>query len=172
MTGNTSERTPLTSREYYAIREMFGIVSTYEKAMGHLEKRAKKLPGAWRDMHMISAKAQRLIAALLSTVPADKLKLVEKELDNTVVNVDVVRRGLPQPKTDAFTYVPQEALETLIGGIVQEQCLLCEKDKRQSKKCPWRIAIEATYPWELPELHKEHCRFSGWTIENEGSDGE
>ena len=172
MTGNEPERTPLTSREYYAIREMFGIVSTFEKTMGYLEKRAKKLPGAWRDMNMISAKGQRLIAALLSTVPADKIKLIEKELHNTVVNVDVVRRGLPEPKIDEFTYVPQKALETLIDGIVQEQCFLCEKDKRQSKKCPWRKAIEATYPWELPEQYKEHCRFSGGTIELEGSGGE
>lgn len=170
MTGNAPERTPMTSREYYALREIFGIISSFETCKGHLQKRAKSLPGAWRDMNMIGAKAERLLAQLLSTIPAEKLGLIEKELQNTVVNVEVVRRGLPQPKKDAFTYVPQEALETLIGGIVQEQCLLCEKDKRQSKKCPWRIAIEATYPWELPELHKEHCRFSGWTIEHEGSD--
>lgn len=172
MNSGAPERTPLSSREYYSIREIFGIVSSYEKAMGWLEKRAKKLPGVWRDMNMISAKAQRVVAAMLSTVPAEKLKLIEKELDNTEVSVDVVRRGLPQPKTDAFTYVPQEPLETLISGIVEHECVFCEKSKREAKKCPWCKAIEATYPYELPELNKEHCRFSGFVIEHEGSDGE
>lgn len=172
MTSERPDRTELTSREYYAIRELFGLVSSFERTKGLLEKRAKKLPGTWRDMNMIVAKGMRVMAALLSTVTIEKLKIISKELDNTVVNVDVVKRGMPQRKADTFTYVPTEALETLLRGIVQNECVFCEKTKREAKKCIWHNAIEATYPFELPELHKEHCRFSGFTIEHEGSDGE
>lgn len=167
MSEKTPERIPLTGREYYALREMFGLISCYGKSLGYLEKRAKTLPGVWRDMHMISAKTERVIAALLSTVPTDKLRQIERELENTYVSVEVRRTVIAQPEREMFTYVPQKPLEALIEGVLRGECMFCEKDQRESKKCPWRKAIEATYPYELPEVYKEHCRFSGFTIDEE-----
>ena len=166
------DRTPLTQEEYYSLRLVFGFVTAIENALPVIEKRARRVPGAWRDLKMLSTKGQGLITKLLTTVPSEKIRIIYKELRNMRTRVDIIQPGLPEPEHDGFTYVPTDALDALIRGVVTWECAFCEKDKKAARRCEWRKVIEATYPYDLPEKGNEGCRFSGWTIEHNGGEYE
>lgn len=165
MNDKEPERIPLTGREYFALREIFGIVDCYDNALNYLEKRAKMLPGVWRDMKLISKKAETVTRALLSTVPKDKLLQISIELRNTVVNVDVVRsKSVVPQERKLFTYVPTREMSEVLLGLAEEKCAFCSKTKREAKKCPWFSAISAMYQYELPDVKEDHCQLCGYFI--------
>ena len=170
--GQAEERWPLSGREYFAIRQLFAIVSSYEHSMTQLEKRAKAIPGAWRDLKMLSAKSENLIAALLRTVPANKLQQIQRELGSTTVTVEVKGAANSKLERGAFQYVPCEALETLIQHMIDWECFSCEKCGKEAKKCPYRETIEACFPYEMSFKDKEYCAYSGMNIQTEEAAGE
>ena len=55
MMENNLERYRLTRDEYYALRTIFGLVSSYELNLDKLEKRIKTIPGGWRDAKLIAS---------------------------------------------------------------------------------------------------------------------
>ena len=44
------DRFPLSGREYYALRELFGVVSTFNNCAGELDKRVRSIPGAYLSL--------------------------------------------------------------------------------------------------------------------------
>ena len=52
---NNLERYRLTRDEYYALRTISGLVSSYELNLDKLEKRIKTIPGGWRDAKLIAS---------------------------------------------------------------------------------------------------------------------
>lgn len=83
------DRFPLSGREYYALRELFGVVSTFNNCAGELDKRVRSIPGAYRDYRMIQSVAEKLVRKLLTTVPKNKLVQISKELKYTRIVVEV-----------------------------------------------------------------------------------
>ena len=80
-----------SERDYYATRELFGIVSTFNKCSGELERRVREIPGGWRDFRLIQTLSEKLLIGILRTVPQKKLAAIKRELDNTEVLVNVRR---------------------------------------------------------------------------------
>ena len=89
-----------SEREYYATRELFGIVSTFNKYAGLLEHRVREIPGGWRDLRMLMTVSEKLLKSILRTVPKKKLAAIQKELRNTEVIVNVRNTVAPPAKTD------------------------------------------------------------------------
>ena len=159
---------PLSGREYYALRQLFGIASGFETTLGDLKDRAKLTPGTWRDMKMISAVSDKAITALVRSIPTRKLQQVLKELENTVVSVEVRGgAGLPVSKREPFCYAPEKSIELLIQSTLEWQCFACEKSPKQAKKCPYRKAIDDVFPYEQPGDTPELCKYSGLNLEVE-----
>lgn len=167
-------RYPLSGHEYYSIQQLFGIVSSFEKAMSRLKERAALKPGTWRDMKMISAVGSKTITSLLSTVPIKKLKQIRIELNNTEVKAEVKGGGdgLPSHKNTEFCYTPEAAVDLLIQNALEWQCLFCEKSTKEAKKCPYRVAIDACFPYERPGGTPELCKYSGYSLEVENEQPE
>lgn len=158
---------PLTEKEYYAIRELFGAVSALEKYAGILERRAKINPGTWRDLRMMQEKAKGVLHGLLITIPIEKLRMIQKELPYIRVSVDVVKHKEPRRKNDEYTYVPTEAMETIMQEAIDWRCFACDNEGQDIWKCPLRKALEATYPFKLPGDNMKNCKFSGLNLGEE-----
>lgn len=166
------ERWPLSGREYFAIRQLFAIISSYEHSMTQLEKRAKAIPGAWRDLKMLSAKSQNLLSDLLGTVPENKLKQIMRELKSMEVTVEVKGAANSKLERGQFQYVPCEALETLIQKTLDWECYFCEKCGKEAKNCSTRKVIEDCFPYEMHFKDKEYCAYSGMNVQTEEAAGE
>ena len=156
-----------TEREYYALREVFGLVSTFDRCAGQLEKRLKLIPGAWRDYRMIQTVALKLIQMLLYTIPEKKKKQISAELHNTITEVTVKKPSITADMKsyydDNLTYVSQLALERITRRCVEFDCIFCEKAGKEAKRCQLRQDIESTYHFELfTDFQKNRvCPFAG-----------
>lgn len=155
-----------SQREYYATRELFGIVSTFNKCAGELERRVREIPGGWRDLRLITTLSEKLLSNILKTVPLKKLAVIKKELNSTEVIVSV-RNDVARPTqadTDGFTYVSQRALERITQRVVDFECFCCDKKGADAKHCQLRKDIEATYIFDYPCPAKKECPFAGMTF--------
>lgn len=169
-------RYPFSQREYYAFRELFGIVSTCSKYMYELEKRAKAAaPGTWRDLRLIEALNEKVMRAMLRTIPKNKLNQIQAELQHTQVIVQVNRsitRG-ENDYDDNLTYVSQRALERITGIAVDNECLFCEKCGKDVKRCQLRKDIESTYMFDIQDMAKDgHCLYAGFYVERDTTETE
>ncbi len=164
-------RYPLSEREYYALRELFGIVNTFSEKAGELEPRAKLQPGVWRDLRMIQSVAAKAMAALLRTVPARKLIQINRELANTQVLVNVNRSICEKPdqNDDNLTYVSQRALERITQIAVNSECLFCEKQGADARHCQLRKDIESTYMFDTGSS-KTECQYAGMIFSERSRD--
>lgn len=161
------ERFPLSGREYYALRELFGIVSTFNNCADSLNKRVRSIPGgAYRDYRMIQTVSEKLLTEILKTIPYNKLLQISKELRCTHVTVEVrpeIGRRLKHDGENMLTYVPQRALERITEHAIDIECRFCEKSGKDAKHCQLRRDIEATYHYDYPDDGKE-CPFAGLAI--------
>ena len=161
-TNTPAERVPLTGREYYALRALMGIVSTFETEDVSLEKRLKSIRGGWRDIKLIEKLSSKLLDLILTTVPQKKLEQIRLEISHTRVEISVVRDVAGRYKPN-FTYVPNEALEWLEEQVIDMNCMLCDKTDKESKRCPIRRNIEALYMYDFPE--RKGCPIAQLNIE-------
>lgn len=157
------ERVNLSGREYYTLRSLMAVVSTFEACSGDLEKRIRTIPNGYRDLRLIMATANRLFEKLLSTIPEKKLKQIQHEIKFTRLEVKV-NPDYTGRKESPFTYVPQENLEWLTEKIIDMECAFCDKSCKESKKCEIRRNIEALYHYDFPEI--TGCPLATMNLEN------
>lgn len=158
-----------SEREYYATRELFGIVNTFNKCAGELKRRTQKFPGGWRDLRLITVLSEKLLIGILRTVPLKKLAAVRRELENTEMIVQVKRTAVQHSENEigGYTYVPQRALERITQRVVDYECFCCERHGADAKHCPLRKDIESTYMFEYPCRKEKECPFQGLTFGGE-----
>ena len=163
-------RFPLSGREYHALRALFGNVSAFASCADELTKRTKAVPGAYRDMKCIMALSDKLLDSVLSTVPAKKLGMIRRDLKNVKVEVKVGRDFTGQ-KPDGYCYVPETPLTRLMDSVMSNECLLCDKQGAEAKKCQFRKDLDALMPWDLP-VKGDACPFQTLIWNPEGGDDE
>lgn len=163
------ERTKLSGHEYYALRSLIGVVSTFQANETAIEKRIRTIPNGWRDLKLIESVANKLFRNILDTIPKQKLLQIQKELVNVRVEVNVIP-DYTGKKKDCFTYVPQDKLEWLEDQVCSVNCDFCTKTLEESRKCPVRKNIEGLHHYDFPE--KVGCPMAQYNmdIDSEGSD--
>ena len=157
---NNLPRIPLTNREYYALREVFGIVNAFDKCSRDLKNRCQQIPGGWRDLRLICTKAEKLMGDLLHTVPYEKLRTMKAELGQITCEVKCVKDYTGRLKNEGFSYVPDEALSRVVARLIGYECLICEKSAKQGKRCPIFKDISDLYPWPMPP-RGDRCPLAG-----------
>lgn len=159
---------PLSGNEYYAVREIFAVISAFESSMGYLRDRAKLTPGTWRDMNLVLKLSQKIIDVLLRSIPTKKLVQIKSDISRTVVSVEVRQpHATGAPKDPDFVCIPAPTLDYLIGIVMDIECFACERRGREIKKCPIRPAIEDTFPFEIPEPENDGCKFCNYHIDHD-----
>lgn len=157
------ETKPLSNREYYALRELFGVVNSFSRNADELRRRAQSIEGAEEKLDKITGLAEELMFDLLKTIPTKKLLAIRKELEHTVCYVKVIQ---DYTKTDdrEFVYIPAEAVDGLVNRVINMECLVCEKNAKQAKKCKVWQDITPCYPWEIKPKNEALCPFAGCLI--------
>lgn len=65
-------RYPLSHAEYQALRSIFGAKNALEQTHHDLERRVRLIPGGWRDFRLVMTLIDKLMAAVLGTIPQKK----------------------------------------------------------------------------------------------------
>jgi hypothetical protein len=153
---------PLSNREYYALRELFGIVNSFTRNADFLKHRLEMIPNGTEDMSNIATAAENLMFEILKTIPTKKLFAIRQELENTVCEVKVLYNFA---KTDdrEFVYIPAVSVDRLVTRVMNSECLICDKNAKQAKKCPIFEDISACYPWNIPPKG-DACPLAGYFI--------
>lgn len=161
-----NERPPLSYREYRALRQLFGIVDSWDEQGSELKKRLKLIPGGWRDARMLMAVSERLLRKVCETIPMKKLAMIQKELNSTTCEI-VVKNTISPDKQEAFTYVEEETLERVTSLAMEINCLFCKKCGKDARNCQLRKDIERLYMWDFPKVKDgQHCHFAAGVVED------
>lgn len=157
---------PVNGREYAAMQALFAVLSTYQVAGPVLEARLRKLGGGiWRDFRMIQVKMDRIIRALLSTVPVNKLQQIERNFSMTRVYVKTEAPGIATKDASSWVYVPATALDYVLNVLIENNCLLCDKTEVEGRHCPHRKALEDCLPHQVDVARgSERCKFSDLSL--------
>ena len=150
-------RYPLSTREYDALRTVFGAVNALD--IDTLKDRCGLIKNGWRDIRLAHSLLKRVMQELLCTVPAKKLMTIRTELKHTVCELKV--KPPSSMSLGGSVYVDHQALVKLAERAISMDCLFCDKDAKQGKRCPLYKALNACFPYELCEPTDEKCPFAG-----------
>lgn len=148
-----SERMMPNRTEYESIMNIVGAWNALEKNADNLKKRASKVPGTWRDIQLVRVKLAKISQNILQTVPSNRLARLSHDMRNTMSYVEVKRDVTGLAQKESYHYVNDSALWSLIGRVVNTECLFCEKKGREITRCPLQRDLAEMYPWstERPE---------------------
>lgn len=152
-------RYPLSHAEYQALRAIFGAKNALEQTHHDLERRVRLIPGGWRDFRLVMTLIDKLMAAVLGTIPQKKLLAMRAELSRTICEIKV--QGVTGTLSDdkLLTVVPQGSLEYVITQSMKLDCWCCERC--DYKKCELFKAIQALYHYDF--LKTETCPLADMT---------
>lgn len=159
---STQERKYLTSGEYQALRSIFAAVSELATHETAIKSRARFVKNGWRDFRQCTTTLVRLMERIMNTIPLDKIRTIQRELDNTQLLIKV--NAAPIKVDDGITYIGVKDLEKLVQKACENECMLCEKDKAGVRHCEMRKCLENTYHFGLKQ--KDICPFNGLTTYN------
>ena len=162
------DRVPLRGTEYAALQALFAAVSHYQELFPVLEKRAKLMPGLWRDMKLVEAKTQHILQGILNTVPENKLRHILADCRNIKLYVKIEPPGAAPTVTVGYSYTPTRTLNELLCYVCEHECLMCGKTPTEARHCEIRRIIEDALPHEIKAKDGEHCRWSDFTLGLEG----
>lgn len=159
--GRNEERKimPMTNREYYSFRNLMGMVNNFDAYSSDLRTRCGMIEGGWRDMMLIAKKAELLMQKIMYTIPDKKLISMKKDLKHMVCEVRVAYDYAKRDDRE-FTYCPTEAIDRLVSRVLSWECLSCDKNAKEAKKCPVYKDISACYPWEIAQ-QGDRCPMAG-----------
>lgn len=152
---------PVSGKEYAAMQSLFAMISTLQVAEPVLEKRMRRLRGGvWRDWRMLQTKADRIMRALLSSVPANKLMQINRNFSMTRVYIKTEAPGIKTMDDTSYVYVPARALDWVLNEMISANCILCDKTEVEGRKCPHRQALEECLPHQVNVARgSEKCKF-------------
>lgn len=152
---------PVSGREYSAMQSIFAMISTIQVAEPILEKRLRRLGGGvWRDYRMLTVKLDRVMRALLSSVPANKLMQINRNFSMTRVYIKTEAPGIKTVDDTSYVYVPARALDWVLNEMISANCILCDKTEVEGRKCPHRKALEECLPHQVNVARgSEKCKF-------------
>ena len=157
---------PLSGREYFAIREIFGLISALAYNGDELKARAQLIPGVWRDFRMVQAKITSVVDAMLRTVPIKKIRMIKEDCANTWINVEVrAPRGVKPPARPDYVCVPSTALDAVIGRVLDIECFACDKTGKEMTRCPVRAVIDDLFPFEIEDPDNDGCKYCNFHID-------
>lgn len=108
-----------------------------------LAERMKMIPGARRDLAMMSKRITKIIEAVPGTIPDNQLKTYLNNLKMVSYTIGVKHPGkLERDEKNYGIWLPFETLTALLAGC-HDHCLMCHEDKAQRRACELRKALDA-----------------------------
>ena len=123
-----------------------------------LRVRLKLIPGARRDLAMMSKRITKIIEAVPATIPDAQLRTYLNALKMVSYTISVNAPGkLERDEKKYGMWIPFEVLNALLDGC-HDHCLMCPEDKAHRKACPLRRALEII-PNDAEDREDGDCPF-------------
>lgn len=148
----------LTASEREALLRMNVAAEILALDIHELDRRAKLVPWARRDLAMLSAVARRLIDGFAATIPPEQMRSYLNALDMVGYKIGVKTPGkLDRDEKNYGMWIPYEVLNALLAGC-HDHCLMCHEDLAKRRACGLRKALE-TIPNDTDEREDGDCPF-------------
>lgn len=143
-------RTPLSAREYEALKNIFVAFNALTLHHKELERRCKSYKNGWRNLRLLVKYSDIVMQSVLNTIPTKKLIQIEKELKNTVCILKT--QGVTGIDADGYMYVPENAMIDLCDTITGIVCFGCEKTHKEARRhCDTYKKIQQIFGYEFDE---------------------
>lgn len=158
------ERTKLKGKEYGALQTLFALLSAWQEALPILRDRLEAA-GLDTDAQSLADLASDTLDGVLKTVPENKLAHIRQELAHVHIYVKTEAPGIRTINRPNYAYLPVGVLNDLLNHMIKAECVMCDKDAQDAKKCPYRQIIENALPHSVGEDHStEHCYLSDMVL--------
>ena len=123
-----------------------------------LAERMKMIPGAKRDLAMMSKRIRKIIEAVPGTIPDNQLKTYLNNLKMVSYIIGVKAPGKPgRDETNFGMWIPYGVLNALLAGC-HDHCMMCPGDLARRRACKLRKALE-TIPSDTKDREDGDCPF-------------
>ena len=120
------ERQRIDSVTREALTIVYAAAQAIEKVgVPKLEWMSRRVPNGWRDLKMVSSRLNKLVENLLDTLPTKQLETMIAQM--RISHLRIVTNDVGQSDESKWL-VPREDLTALVTEIVDEKCLLCDRD--------------------------------------------
>ena len=152
------EKKRLTASERESLVRMNVALEILVTEPDHLKQRAAMVPGAKRDMAMMSTKIGKLLEGFIDTIPNEQLLTYRRALEMCNYTIGVKRPGSqPRNEKDYGMWLPYEVINELLAGC-HDKCMMCDLDTVGRKQCPLRRAL-TIIPNDVPDRNDGDCPY-------------
>ena len=90
-------------------------------------KRVKSIPNGWRDLRMLRAILEKLVNAIMWTIPAEKVEGVARTVTRMRYSV-TQGKAVTRPNENKEQIVSARELDALIKAAHENKCRLCDEN--------------------------------------------
>lgn len=142
----TAETRPATKRltasERESLMRMNIALEILTREPANLAERSTLIPGAKRDLAMMSSKIRQLMDGYVRTIPPEQCRTYINSLKMAGYVIGAKRPGLREHDDRNYgMWLPYEVIHALLDGC-HDHCMMCELDKVSRKRCLLRKALD------------------------------
>lgn len=154
-----ADKPRLTASEREALLRMNIALEVLYTETKPLERRARLIPGAKRDLAMMAGKIRKLMQEFAKTIPDNQLLTYRRALEMVSYTVGVRQPGKDGQRSyrEYGMWLPFEVLNELLVGC-HDHCLVCHDDPAKRRACKLRKALE-TIPNDRDEREDGDCPY-------------
>lgn len=148
----------LTASEREALIRLNIALEILDTEGQHIDRRIRQISGGKRDMGLLKSKINRLMEAVVDTIPDDQLMTYIRSLKMASYTVGIKKPGhMGRNEKDYGMWLSYEIINALLSGC-HDHCIMCPADKAQRRACKLRKALE-TIPNDAPDRDDGDCPF-------------
>ena len=121
----SEERQRINSVTREALTILYAAGQAIEMVAPKLEQLTRRVPNGWRDLRMVQSKLNKLVEDMLVTIPVKQLDTMIAQMRISHLQIATNEVG----KSDESKWlVPRDELTELVAAVVDEKCLMCDKE--------------------------------------------
>lgn len=136
------ERRSLTGKEMTMLEHLVLLDSRLSQYTDCMRDRLGAVEHGWRDWKLVQAKVTRLVEELYKTISKSNAK--HFYLLHLYGEAHITERPVVHQK--GYTNISGDDLQTLLGIVVRNECLMCMKEGKEVKRCKLRELLLTLAP--------------------------
>lgn len=120
----SDERQRVNSVTREALTILYAAGQAIDMVAPKMEQLTRRVPNGWRDLRMVQSKLDKLVEALLNTIPVKQLDTMIAQM--RISHLRIVTNDIGKSDESKWL-VPRDELTELVAAVVDEKCLVCDK---------------------------------------------
>jgi len=142
---------PFKREEYFAFKYLIAINAASDMILQQLKGRLKDCGRLKSEVKRTANSADKLIDALLRTIPRNQRAMLQKELEHTEFYVRTNNFSAFDNDTQDYVCISRAHMKEALAYIMQSQCEMCEKTGKEAKRCKVSKCLRNLFPYFTPE---------------------